>query len=478
VIASRGPNAAFDSRKLALSSDAERACVLRGKNESRAFTLNCVNGAGTPIRLAYDPWSGELCNVDGSSVISKVEAVAFGPCAPRISPEQPGAKCAPSVLKIQLGLGCNYQCSYCSQATEVPAAAVTRTADADAFVAGLGAWLTDPPKQIEFWGGEPLLYFAKLRRLVPVLDERFPDAEFSLVTNGTLLDDEVLEFIEHYDILVTVSHDGPGQALRGPDPLADAVQGGLLRRLWNERKRRARMVFSAVLTPSNHDPAAIRRWFIEALGDPDAAVSLEGVVAVHGGTDRAVLRPWTAPEHESLRERVAAAFVSGDALRMPALAGKARDFIGAVASARPAATLGQKCQMDRADHLAVDLSGNVLTCQNTGANGVHGLGSVTALDHVRLDSSTHWSHRECCNHCPVVQLCQGSCMYLHGEDFARSCDNEYHYNLGILDGVLRRSFGLRLLSIDGDVRRPRRTTTIPIAPVGRSARALCQSGNR
>jgi uncharacterized protein len=118
--------------------------------------------------------------------------------------------------------------------------------------------------------------------------------------------------------------------------------------------------------------------------------------------------------------------------------------------------------MDRADQLAVDLSGQVMTCQNTGAKGRHGIGSLAAVDAIRLDTAWHWSHRECCNHCPVLQLCKGGCMFLEDELFAQSCENEFHYNRAILAGVIKYVTGLELERIEGDVRRPARRKRIPI----------------
>jgi uncharacterized protein len=429
------------------------------------YVLNCTKASGEPVALRYDPHEGSLCNADGSSVLRDAQhRVGDFTGAIAVSPQQPGLKSrAPSVLKIQLGLNCNYSCSYCSQANQIPLTATSRTADVDAFLAGLDEWLVGEPEHIEFWGGEPLLYFAKLRKLVPELDRRFPSAELSMVTNGSLLTPEIVAFLAEYDILTTMSHDGPGQHLRGADPFADPLRAPLIKQLWAERKVRSRMSFNAVLTAINHDPAAIRRWFVEALGDPDVVVSLEGVVAVHED-ERDTRGKWSKPQYDSLRRAISASFETGDALKMPALVGKAREFINSIQQRRPAAALGQKCSMDRPDHLAVDLLGNVLTCQNTGANGVHGIGTVRYMAAVRLDTSTHWSHRECCSHCPVVQLCQGSCMFLEGDAFAQSCDNEYHYNLGILEGVLRRAFNLRLQSIEGDVRRPHRSRIVPIVP--------------
>jgi len=108
------------------------------------------------------------------------DAPAFSPDAPIVGKDQP------RILKIQLGLGCNYSCSYCSQGGQK--AENTGTADARDFLVNLDKWLTEAPEKIEFWGGEPFLYWHKIKVLVPALRERFPDARLSIVSNGSLLD--------------------------------------------------------------------------------------------------------------------------------------------------------------------------------------------------------------------------------------------------------------------------------------------------
>lgn len=61
--------------------------------------------------------------------------------------------------------------------------------------------------------------------------------------------------------------------------------------------------------------------------------------------------------------------------------------------------------------------------------------------------------------------CKGSWMYLHDGLFAQSCENEYHYNLSILAGVLKAVTGLSLKSISGDIRRLRTKRIIKVAVV-------------
>lgn len=430
------------------------------------YVLHCTDKAGDSVGLRYDPHTSTLTNMDGTPVFKQAgeRKNKVWDAVQRISPTQPGHKVAnPVVLKIQLGLSCNYACSYCNQSSQVDLMAASQTADAEEFLADMSKWLKGSPSLIEFWGGEPLLYFKKLQILVPELDRRFPDAEFSMVTNGSLLTQEIVDFIATYDIRITLSHDGPGQPLRGDDPLDHPTRGPLIEALWQERKQNQRMVFSSVLTATNSDPVAIRRWFVNRLGDESVMTSLEGVVATHD--DKALAGPgtWSATQYAQLRESLARVFETGEVARIPALLERGRNLVQSVLRDVPSEALGQKCAMDRPDHLAVDLHSNVVTCQNTGANSKHGLGSALAIDQIKLDTSTHWGHRDCCNHCPVLHVCGGSCMYLEGEQFAQSCENEYQFGLGVFDGVLRRTFGLKLEHIEGDVRRPAKRRMIPIS---------------
>jgi uncharacterized protein len=202
----------------------------------------------------------------------------------------------------------------------------------------------------------------------------------------------------------------------------------------------------------------------EPQGKQTGAQNTDDIVAAHDERALQGAARWSTSDYRAMRHNIARSFESGEALRIPALASRARGFVQSLMDGEPSLALGQKCGMDRSDHVAVDLLSNVLTCQNTGANGRHGIGSALEMDRVELDTSTHWAHRENCSHCPVLRLCGGSCMYLDGEEFAQSCENEYQFGLAILDGILRRVAGLKLMGIEGDVRRPNRSKRIPIHP--------------
>jgi uncharacterized protein len=70
-----------------------------------------------------------------------------------------------------------------------------------------------PRIKIEFQGGEPLLNFGLVRKIVAAAQERAParnkTVEFVIATNLALLTDEVLAFCRDNDVLLSTSLDGP-----------------------------------------------------------------------------------------------------------------------------------------------------------------------------------------------------------------------------------------------------------------------------
>ena len=137
-------------------------------------------------------------------------------------------------------------------------------------------------------------------------------------------------------------------------------------------------------------------------------------------------------------------------------------FVNSIRFNRPASSLGQKCGMDKSDSIAVDLKGNVLTCQNVSARSTapngesHRIGYVSDLASVALRTSTHWSKRAECPQCPVLQICKGACMFLEGPLWERSCDNAYSDALPIFAAGIESLTGLIPVHIEGEFRSDRK----------------------
>jgi uncharacterized protein len=403
------------------------------------FDLTLEARDGSRHHVSYNPHTSEC-----EGLPLPVESGIFAPAA-RVAKDKPlGKSRAPRVLKIQLGLSCNYACSYCSQAFQITDATVSKLADVEHFLTQLDGWIADAPEKIELWGGEPFLYWAKIKRLIPALAARFPSAGFSIITNGSLLGREKLDFIAQYDIAIGISHDGPGQHLRGPDPLDDPDKRRWIEALLAERPDKTG--FNAVLTRDNHDLKALKAWFGEKVG-PDIFVGLEGVVNVYDAATAIGTGRFEPAELNSLTRSIFEALVEDP--NAFGLGERINEFYASIQRRRPIEAIGQKCGMDSPDAIAVDLRGTVMTCQNTGAKGAHKIGHVADFDAIALDTATHFAFRPECMSCPVVQLCKGSCMFLEGEFFKQSCANEFAFNMGIMMAAVWQLTGMVVVGVEG-----------------------------
>lgn len=368
-------------------------------------------------------------------------------------------------LKIQLGLSCNYSCEYCSQRF------VPHNEDGDGtprdvqvFLKNLDTWLFAAPKRIEFWGGEPFVYWKTLKPLAEAMRERYPSSmtEMLITTNGSLLTYEINEWLDKHDFEVCLSHDGPGQWVRGPDPLDDPEQKKIIldcyKRLIN--KKRGGMSFNSMINRHNMDRGKIQEWFENLLGKENLYNIGEGSI-VDPYDDGGVANSLQNHE-ENLRFRTLSLEQTRNKENNKfGLMNKRMDeWTFSMSVHRPAYSIGQKCGMDHPDTMAVDLKGNILTCQNVSniaiaPNGLsHKIGHVSSLHNAKLKTSTHWSERPMCKDCPVLQICKGSCMFLENTEKQNlwdvACNNAYNDHIPFFAAAIEKMTGYLPYKIIGE----------------------------
>lgn len=415
----------------------------------------------TVVPVLYDNMDSSLTDLKGQSVIRTVDPAlqAPHPVAPVTSRDAPLGKTSPRILKISLGLSCNYACEYCSQRF-VARNDETNPEDVTGFIASLDSWVLSPPEAIEFWGGEPLVYIKTLRPLAEALRLKFPQARFSVITNGSLLNPQINQWLDELGFTVSISHDGPGQHVRGPDPLEDPLTRQAILELYRRLAPQGRISFNAMVNRSNQSRAAIQAFFAELTGDPDVMIGEGGFVDAYDDGGRALsLKP---DEFHAFRRLAFQEIRQGKAGRISSVRDRTMSFVNSLRFKRPASSLGQKCGMDRADSMAVDLKGNVLTCQNVSAAAVapngepHRIGHTKQMQDVALKTAAHWSHRQECPGCPVLQICKGACMFLEGPLWDVSCDNAYSDALPIFAAGIEFLTGLVPVHIEGELSEERK----------------------
>ena len=385
-----------------------------------------------PRKFVYDNLTSELTDEEGKHVYEKPEFSKYVNASnlKAVSRETPVGKKDIKILKIQLGLSCNYSCEYCSQRF-VPTAEETSSKHVDKFLENLDSWMKETPKKVEFWGGEPLVYFKTLKPLAEALRIKWPDVKFLMITNGSLLTPEINDWLVEQNFSVGISHDGPGQKVRGPDPLKDPSTRKNIMDLY--KKMNGNMSFNAMVHRENMDRYKIAEYFIDnfglnvRIGEGSFIDSYDEGGMKNSACTHEELLAFRRLTMKYLRKSHLNNFMNTEQ--------RINEWILSLETHRPASVLPQKCGMDKEDNIAVDLRGNVLTCQNVSAvstkdNGQqHLIGHVSKLDRVKLDTATHWSFRKECVECPMLQGCKGSCMFLDDEKFKRSCDTAYSDHL-------------------------------------------------
>lgn len=373
-----------------------------------------------------------------------------------------------SLIKIQMGLSCNFSCEYCSQRF-VPHSDETNPDDVQNFVDNMSNWYKgDGTMHFEFWGGEPFVYWKTMKPLAEKLKEKYPQSTMSVITNGSLLDIEKNDWLEKLNFSVAISHDGPGQHVRGPNPLDDENSKNAILDLFKRLAPINKLSFSSMVNSKNQSREKIQNYFIDLIQTNLGVDYLKDLHIGEGGFVDAYDEGGFENSLKNIDEIVQYRTLAFNELRggktnfFEIYKLKISNFIKWLENGKKIEEITQKCGMDQENNIAVDLNGNVLTCQNVSAvsknpAGIsHHIGHVNDLNSVKIATATHWSNRNECPKCPVIHLCQGSCLFLTGNLWEISCDNAFSDNIIIFMYIIEMLSGYIPVYIEGDQREDRK----------------------
>lgn len=110
---------------------------------------------------------------------------------------------------IMLGNGCNLSCIYCLQHPLVHKPLSNKiNPDIYEFIKECNEENgKDHPVHLQFFGGEPLVYYPNIEEIVEATKDI--GCTYSIITNGKLMNDHMVEFFNKNNFWVTISWDGP-----------------------------------------------------------------------------------------------------------------------------------------------------------------------------------------------------------------------------------------------------------------------------
>lgn len=120
-----------------------------------------------------------------------------------------------NVMYFIVSTGCNLRCKYCFEENSVHNNHCEQNMSLEVALTAARKYvhyiknnkISNP--QIIFYGGEPLVNWNVIKSVIEYLKKEIDDITFSIVTNGTLINDDIASFLHDNKIDVGISIDGP-----------------------------------------------------------------------------------------------------------------------------------------------------------------------------------------------------------------------------------------------------------------------------
>lgn len=317
---------------------------------------------------------------------------------------------------VMLGPKCNLRCRYCLQQ---PLRADREREEIDPevieFIRDI-ARNQSVPVTVHFYGGEPLVYQQQMREIIePLRDET--NIRLSMISNGILLTDELVEYLNEEDVYCSISWDGPGTCnVRGVDVFAEQKHRS---RALNLKHLRISSVISAYNYPLETPDAFVDldQEYHQRIGQ-SLFLGFDEIMDT-GLADRTLLE---IDFDRVYREMCVIAaetekMLRGDACN-PWYAHLGRQYLSRMKNnvEGNSSFLRGTCACGNGySVLNMDLRGNLYRCHNADVviGSIHDTYSQY-LSNVVLHDTTR-ENTEHCASCPVVSLCDGGCPLL-GQD--------------------------------------------------------------
>ena len=415
------------------------------------FIVSCLRD-GSEVKLIYNTETSVICDLQGQDLLKSYKVKKEHILTQNFTRTQnPYKKHAENnLLEISLGFNCNFKCKYCSQNLLKNKAYSGTPVDAYLLVDKLKKSGLQPT-QIQLWGGEPLVYWKTILVLLPRLRAMYKDAHISLITNGSLLDHEKVDFLVKYQCALSLSHDGPGNQFRYKDVLKSEKTVDALRYAIKQMGEH----FSINTTPGqgNTDVIKIADFFNTFFGikDNSLVIGVHNIVRCHDSKDAGQVESCTISD-EDLKiysDTIFKALNSPDknSYGFNSLEYKVRCAIEGILCEEPIDSVQAECYLPFSNGLLIDMRGNVLPCHNHAIQS-YTCGTLDHLEDVNALGYNCWRNKERCRRCPYIHWCKGGCPSADDKANELACRNLQALYYAILRVVFARLLGVYVLSIE------------------------------
>jgi len=367
--------------------------------------------------LHYDSCLNEL-RLDGKKIEVKIPEEEITP---------PGY-----FVRVVMGTSCNFSCGYCMQGDNKKD---INPINAQEFVESLHKYLDTkkiPIRKLEFWGGEPLLYFEQIKELYEAFKKfeikhtYVSSMEYMIPTNGKLLKGEPAEWILNHWIPVMLSYDGTGQDIRGEDILQDPEIVDTIKKLYAKKL----LSINMVITKNNIDVSKSVELLKEVIGGDDFTIGESRILKVtsdcgyENRVPEELLEEFTINMYKGL--------LSGKISQWNIPQLQAKRFAGLLNKPLPN---HPNCVAIKSNSIIVDVAGNILKCHNeSGEKNIRGNIKTHSFETTSIIKIPRWNEKLStrCKDCLVRVICYADCPMLPEKYDEYNCKASYASSLPVL----------------------------------------------
>lgn len=332
-------------------------------------------------------------------------------------------------LRIQLGLNCNFGCKYCNQrhGAELDKATHTIKLPDEVRVKNFIKLLKKKnvkTQRIALWGGEPFVYWKLLQKLVPALRKLYPDVVISTITNGSLIDDEKIDFCLEHKIALTISHDAQAFTVYRNDknPLDNPSIVKALNRYIDSVKDVPNMWFgiNVVCVPENCDVLKIDDYFTGKFGR-QVNWHFESIAKLDCDSKK-IISEFTEEQKKTLLNGMMALGTMDPDKAVSDLRRRVSRVLEWLINGKSAERKLYPCDVVTDDVIATTLDGEMIACHGASKEQFT-IGLLKNLGEVKNTKCNSWKTRKDCGSCPYLLLCGGACAIARNEDVEAACEN-------------------------------------------------------
>lgn len=351
-------------------------------------------------------------------------------------------------LTIVLGSKCNFNCDYCLEERENSYVHDFKIRDVDPFVSKIKNNLnTSEITDVEFFGGEPLVYWKPLKKLIPKLRDVLPNlSNYRFVTNGSLLTEKIVQFCKENNIRIVCSEDGNRNVQR-KEREEDSET-------WKKYQKFSEIMgdnfgIRYCLSSIHPDCNESLRYFTDKIPNIGRITDF-GVL--NANTPRKIIPVKVLKNFENKIETLRS--IHNSRLKSllnlnPLQMATRRLFNDLIKQYRKNNLYAYpiSCQ-DRlfGNSLTVDTLGQVMRCC-----WIHDrssfIGDIENLSQVKFEGFISWRERENCPSCPVVALCKGCCSLASEDSVRLSCPSKFADYFAYFRAFLKREYSLELIDM-------------------------------